>query len=435
MRFCRLWLEVEGGQIMPLVIIGNSAAGLSALDTLIKHQKEKKVILINEENGPPYSKVLTSYFVAGKISEGHLYLRDMSYFEENKIETLLGTKVLEVLPQEKEIKTDNKGKLEFSKLLIATGARPYIPSLPGIDLEGVFSLRTLKDAQQIKKYAGNKKRAVVLGGGPVGLKVAWALKNLGLKVTIIVGSPQILSRLLPRQPALIVGEHLENKGYKILTKTQVEAIEGQEKVEKVVFSSGEEIPADIVVVGKGIHPNTELVQGSGINVDWGIPVDEYQETNIPGIFAAGDVAQGKDILGEEKSVAGIWPVAVGQGRVAGENMLGFRKTYPGFMSINVLELDGITIGGLGLSCSKGPEYSHVRVWEKEIYKELIIKGNRVVGGVFLNDLSPSGFIETAVKNKVTTDRLPSLEDLLWDSRLHLKAFYEQKRILRPKGGI
>ena len=398
-----------------IVIIGNSAAALSAVETIIKSDSNSSVTMICDEKGPAYSRVLISYLISEEMTKERMYLKDMNFYKMNNIKTIFGNRAVKILPKEKGVILENNKIIKYDRLLIATGARPYFPDIKGIEKDGVFGLRTIPDAISIHQRVKMAKRAVILGGGLISLKASLAIHKHDLDITLIVGSNQILLQMLDYRSASFIRESLEKKGYKALTSSDVREIGGSNgKVEEVVLTSGKRIPADIVIVGKGIVPNTELVEDTGIELDKGIIVNDYMETNIKDIYAAGDVAQGSDLVRKGKYITGTWPVAIAQGRIAGYNFVGRKKKYIGALVMNVIDVYGITVASVGITHL--PEnksgYEEVVIEGQNNYKKLVIRNNLIVGGVFIGDIKISGLILSLIRKRVSLDRLPTPKKLL-----------------------
>lgn len=403
---------------MNFVIIGNSAAGLNAVLTILKTDKieQPHITVISEEEGPAYSRVLTSYFIAGVIDEKEMMLADSKFYRENRITTFFSCRALKVHPGEKKVILTDGQEVKYDRLLIATGARPYLPDIEGIKKKGVFTLRTRQDAREILDRVADVSAAVILGGGPVSLKAAQALQKHGIKITLIIGSDRVLSQLLDKKSSLLVSKYLEKKGFNIMTETGVEEIKGKKKVREVILTSGKSIPADLVVVGKGIRPNKRLVEETDIRLDQGIIVNDFMQTSLEDIYAAGDVAQAWSIVREKKVLQGIWPAAVAQGRIAGYNMSGIKRRYAGSLRNNVIDIDGLYIAAAGITQAPGNYqnglWEEVVVEGKDYYKKLIIRDKLIVGCIFQGDIKNGGMIQSLIRKKISIDRLPNLVKLL-----------------------
>lgn len=393
---------------MRYVIIGNSAAGIFAAEAIRKHDPIGQVDILSDENYPAYARCMTSYFLGGKISDAQLYIRDKDFYSRNKFNLHTGQKVIGIDTVKREVHTITGELFTYNRLLIATGASPTIPELEGIDNKGIFGLRTLSDAKGILNYIGQGQQAVVMGGGFVALKAAYALQKAGKDVTCIITSGQVLSQMLDREAADIVANVLTSNGIKIKFYTDVKKIVGyknrfgEKGVKSLQLINGEEIPADVVIIGKGVTPNVDFLEDSGINVDYGITVNEYMQTNVTDVYAAGDVAQGHDIISGRLSINAIWPNATDQGTIAGMNMTGVSTTYSGSIGMNSADFYGLSTIAAGLTKGKEADgYEVVRLFPgKNLYRKLVFKEDRLKGYILVGQTAKAGILTALIKDQV-----------------------------------
>jgi 3-phenylpropionate/trans-cinnamate dioxygenase ferredoxin reductase subunit len=318
------------------LIIGGGLAGGHALLSIRKKDTRGKVVLVTSEPHLPYDRVpLSKTYLMDKVGREKLFVKTKEFYEQQKVEVLTQTKVLDLDPKSKTVTLNNDKigdrELSFGKLLLATGGSPKKLPLPGSDLGGIYYLRTLDDCEGIKQEArrdsGNKKAAVIIGGGFIGCELAAAFKTKGLDTTIIEVAPHILGMAIDEETARWIEEYfVARKGVKIITSSSASRfIEGKKEDaggRRVagVEVKGETIPADFVVVGVGISPNTEIAERAGLRVDGGILVNEYLETDIEGIYSAGDVARFYSPIFKRHLRVEHYDVAVKHGKVAGGNM-------------------------------------------------------------------------------------------------------------------
>jgi len=417
---------------MQYVIIGSSAAGISAIEAIRTKDKASKIIVVSDEKRPLYSRCLISYLLAGTIDEKNIWYRKDNFFKANKADALLGVKAEEINIKKKEITLSNyagegfkpspanKEKIKFDKLLIATGASPKLEDIPGIGKKGVFPLRTIGHAIEIQAMLDKVKSVAVLGGGLIGLRAAYALKNRGKDVSVFVKSSAILSQIIDKDAAGFMQRRIEEKGIKIFTGVAAKEIKGDEYVNSVVFDNGSEIVGDrhacplLVIIGKGVSPNIEIAKASGIKTNWGIVSDEFLKTSSEDIFSAGDVSETNDIALEENSINAIWPAACEQGRIAGLNMAGENETYEGSLAMNSIEFFGLPVISVGITRPKSEAYEEIvkKDAEKCIYKKVVLKDGVIVGVVFLNSIENIGVIAALIKNKVD---ISSVKDIILES--------------------
>jgi NAD(P)H-nitrite reductase large subunit len=276
-----------------IVIVGNSAASLAALESIRRLDGTCPVTLVADETIPAYSRVLLPYLLSGERHD--LSLRSPDYYQRMGVRTLLGRRAVRI--EADAVTLDDGAHLPFDRLLLATGSRAAIPDLPGVDTRGVFPLKNMADALRILEHLPGARHAVILGGGLVCLLVARALLKQGLSLSIAVSSDRLLSRMLDEEGSAIVQQRLVQAGVRVLTRTDATRIvAGNGGVRSVVTAAGEELPADLVILAKGIRSNTDLARAGGLAIERGILVDQYLRTSRPDVFAAGDCAEAPDLL-------------------------------------------------------------------------------------------------------------------------------------------
>lgn len=394
-----------------LLIIGNSAAGISCAETIRKKNKEVKITILSKEGCVGYNRCLISYYLAGDIKEDKLVYRPIEFYSDNNIELLLSKKVLRIDPKKNQVHLEDNARLDYDVLVLANGASPKYPEIKGIHKKGVFGFRTISDAKEMLELVPLTHTACVLGGGLIGLKAAYGLKKRNLEVKVIVKSSQVLSQILDREAAQMFGQRFAEYGIDIISGSDVQEVIGNGDCKAVKLDSGKVIASSLVVVGKGVKPNTELAEGSGIKTDEGIMVDEYMNTNIPNIYAAGDIAQGYDPILEKTTVNALWPNAVEQGLIAGLNILGENKKYAGSTGMNSVEFFGLPVISFGIT--RTPDDSCEEIISKEqnkgIYKKVILKNNIIKGAIFAGRIENIGILlklaklhvdVTAIKDKL-----------------------------------
>lgn len=418
---------------MRYVIIGASAAGISAAETLRRHDQSSEIVMISDER-LIYSRPLLSYYLAGKLDEEQILYRPRDFFERNHIEALF-TRAVGLEPEKNKIHLEGGKEVEYDKLLLATGASPRFPKIEGIEKEGVFGLRKFEeDAKAMVLCLPGVRRAVILGGGLVGLKAAEALKHRGCEVTVLVDSPHVLSQMLDESSAHIFEEIFNENGVTIRTKAKPVAVLGEKHVEGVQTASGEVFPCELVVVGKGVDPNLELLEGTNIQKEYGVLVDEHLCTNIENIYAAGDVAQTYDVLRGESRINALWPCAVEQGRVAALNMLGGAarpQPYKGSMRMNSVQFFGVPVISAGLAVlTPGPlggrSGEHDETLECKptptTYRKILLKDDTIVGFVLVGERQDYSHIEGAGLLRMLMEKhvnVASIKERLLELRPHL----------------
>lgn len=379
---------------MRYVIIGNSAAGVFAAEAIRAIDPVGPLSLISWETGPPYSRCLLPYYLEGTISEEGLYIRPACFYEALNIKTYLGRKVVHVHPALQKVILDDGEEILYDKLLLATGADSRIPPIPGGNLPGVFTFRHLEDAQNLRQYALNSHRALVIGGGLVGVEVAAALRELGLEVTVVESLPYLLPQALDERGGYLVKQVLLGKGIRVVLERQVVSILGEEKVKGVLIDDGRLIPCDLVVVAVGVKANCDLLSPWGAEINMGLIVNNYMETSLANIYAAGDVAEHYDLAQGKRALTAVWPAAANQGRVAGLNMAGEPKAFPGYLNVNTAEICGLRLATAGLTKAKEAGEREYYYFDTAscLYRKIITREGRLVGMIFMGQIEGVGIL-------------------------------------------
>lgn len=399
---------------MQYVIIGGSAAGINAIEAIRSIDTKKKITLISDEEHSLYSRCLITYYLAGAISEEKLRYRPEDFFKRHKVEAILGATVEKVIAENKKIKLSNQKIISFDKLLIATGASPKMLDIPGRDKQGIFGIRTIKDILGIKGLLDRVKSVAVLGGGLIGLRTAYALNACGKEVKVVIKSNRVLSQMLDEGAAALVQKRIEEEGIQVMTALAAKEILGGKNVEGIALDNGDRLDCQLVIVGKGVSPNIDLVDPKGIKLDGGILVNDYLETSAPDIYAAGDCAQSKDLLTSESTINALWPCAAEQGKIAGLNMAGKKEKYKGSMAMNSVEFFGLPTISLGIARPRGEGYEILvkEVKNKNQYRKVVLKDNRIVGVILVNNIDKAGIFGSLMQRGVDISSIRSwlLED-------------------------
>ena len=412
---------------MRYVIIGGSAAGISAVEAIRSVDRASPIELFSREGTPFYSRVLLSYYIAGAITKDELHFRPLEFFSENKVNAHLGLRAERVLPESKSIRMEDGREYPFDRLLIATGSSPKILDIPGKDKKGVVVIRNIDHAQEIVNRLEEIKTACVLGGGLIGLRTGYALSVRGLKVKIIVKSSHVLSQMLDRDAAEMIEGTMREHGIDIRTGRDAVEIVGKESVEGIILDDGERINCQLVVIGKGVQPNVDFISSTQIKVNEGIVGDETMRTTLPDIYVAGDVAETFDLSTGKTGVNAIWPCAFEQGRVAGLNMAGKKAKYDGSFRMNSLDFYGLPVISMGVTRIDGNEFQQFQRKTKSTYRKIVLKDGCIVGAILVGRIQKAGILTTLLKKRVNVlDVIP----LLMNDRLNfaeLLPFTKQNR--------
>jgi 3-phenylpropionate/trans-cinnamate dioxygenase ferredoxin reductase component len=310
------------------VIVGASLAGGVAAATLRQDGFDGDVVLIGAEPQPPYERPpLSKQYLRGEAPFEKALVRPAGFYDQNRIETRFGTRAGRVDPIRRVVELDTGGPVHYDTLLIATGVRNRRPAIPGLQLPGVFDLRTVGDADALRSQIVSTRKAVVIGMGFIGSEVAASLRHQGIEVVSIDPAPVPLVRVLGDQVGRVIAAIHHDHGVETIFEDVVTGFEGQGRLERVVTRSGRRIDCDFAVVGVGVEPALDFLSGSGVDLDNGILVDEYCRTNIDGIYAAGDVANHFHPVLRQRLRVEHWQNAMQQGAAAARSMLGRGQPY------------------------------------------------------------------------------------------------------------
>ena len=333
---------------MDYVIIGAGPAGVVAAETLRRIDPADTVILVGEEPEPPYSRMAIPYLLAEEVGEDGTHLRHgVGHYQGLGIQ-VRRDRVTGVSTEAKTIALDGGGSLAYDRLLIATGSNATRPPIPGMELPGVETCWTLVDARRIAARMAPGKRVVLMGAGFIGCIVLQALAARDLKVTVVEMAARMLPRMMDETGGEMIARWCESRGVRVLTGVQVTGIEAAGDGFRLELAGADALEADLVICATGVAPNVGFLEGSGITTEAGVLVDHHLETNRPGVYAAGDVAQGPDFSTGAQAIHAIQPTASEHGRIAALNMAGPPTRYRGSLSMNVLNTVGLVSSSFGL---------------------------------------------------------------------------------------
>lgn len=391
---------------MCYVIIGNSAAAIGAAEAIREKDSNSRLIMIARENYNTYARPLISYYLSHCIDEKNIYYRTEDFYDCHNIETIWGQDEILIDSEKKEIRIKPQDvTITYQKLLLATGGKPYKPSFIRGDFTNTFFFHSFDDVKKIDSFINKNKckKALIIGGGLIGLKAAESLALRGLEVKVVEAENQILNSILDYEGAKLVEEYLEKRGISFLFSYKVKDLEGDKKVYKAILEKGE-VLGDIFIVAAGITANYDSIKLNSLKIGKGIEVNEYMETSLPDIYAAGDVAEAYELISGQKRLVQTLPNAYLQGRIAGFNMVGKKKAFPGSLAFNSLPVLGLNIVTAGLSCEEGKEYTVIKqVGDNFNYKKLVFKDDVLVGFTLIGDISRCGLYRQLVTEKLVFD--------------------------------
>ena len=333
---------------MKHIILGNGPAGVVAAETLRRVAPADDILLIGNEDEPPYSRMAIPYLLEGNIDEAGTYLRKTAgHFASLRIEQRRG-RVVAVNPEKQTILFEDGHFESYDRLLIATGSHPVRPPIPGIDLPEAQTCWTLEDARAIAARAQPGSRVLQLGAGFIGCIIMEALVKRGVHLTVVEMGDRMVPRMMTPEAGGMIKRWVEKQGVNVVTKAGVDRIEkGQNSPLSVTLTTGDQLECDLLIVAAGVAPNVAFLEGTAVHVAKGILVDTTMQTSVPGIYAAGDVAEAPDLFSGRHLVSAIQPNAVDQARIAALNMAGQPTEMKGVLAINVLDSMGMISSSFG----------------------------------------------------------------------------------------
>jgi NAD(P)H-nitrite reductase large subunit len=421
---------------MKYLIIGNSAAGINAVDAIRANDKKGSITIISNEEFGAYGRPLISYYLSGKVKPEGMYYRNEDFYKSRNIEVLLNTEVEEIDVKKKEILSVGGKKLSYDKLLIATGSSPFIPPVKNLDLskqENVFTFLTYKDSIKLKNKITGKSKVVVAGAGFIGLKAAEGLFRQVASITVVDLADRIMASVLEKTSAGIIQRHIEQNDIDFKLQTSICEVHGERNVNKVVLSNGETLDCDILIIAVGVRPNINLAKEAGIKTVKGIIVNEYMRTSVKDIYAAGDCVESVNLLSNESEVIALWPNASNQGEIAGFNMTGTEIKAPATFAMNAISFFGLQLISAGVIGSLNSKEIVTTLADNKL-RRLNISNDKLVGFVLINCNQRAG-IYTALINDRT--KLSTLEYDITSKDIGLDVYPEverTKKIWNYKGG-
>ncbi len=360
------------------VIIGAGPAGINAIETIRQFDRDSSITLVSDER--PYARMALPYFLANEIPEEHLSTASEAYFDNLRVDRRVGSRATRVDTTARVLHLDDGETLSFDTLLVATGSSATRPNIPGAEGKHVHNLWTLNDALAVMDSASIRKpTAVLIGSGFIGLIVLNALHRLGWKLSVVEMESHVLPRMLDRRGAAAAEAWLRARGVGVYTGCTATVIDGARK-KTVHLSDGQTLRANVVILCTGIQPNLGFLDGSGVEAGDGIVVDAHMRTSAANVYAAGDVAQGPDLLGGPVAVHAIQATAVDHGRIAGANMAGQVRPYGGSLLMNILDIAGLHCASFG---RWREDDDTAVIWNpaRPVYRKLVWEGGRLVGGI------------------------------------------------------
>jgi NAD(P)H-nitrite reductase large subunit len=375
------------------LIIGGGTAGVNAIRTIREEETEKsQITLVGAER--PYSRMVLPYYLDRTISESHVFTATAAVLARWQVATHLGRRATNLDIKSSTCTLDDGTRIEYDDCLIATGSSPVRAPVPGADGKGVHSFWTLEEARGVIAQVKPGTHVVMVGAGFISFTILNSILTLGAKLTIVEIAPRILPRMVDDTGAQLVQEWLEKHGVTIRTNSAVTGVEdagakgaSSRSKKRLRFKSGADIVGDVVIMATGIRTNLAWLKDSGIAIKRGIVVDEHLRSNVPNVYAAGDVAEGKDVVTGELAVHAIEPTAQEHGRVVGANMAGKDVRYRGSLLANIVEVCHLDVASFGAwDDARAQAVSGLRK-DRPAYRKLLFRGDRLTGAIILGPSS------------------------------------------------
>lgn len=398
------------------VIIGNSAAAVGCIEGIRTADPSGPVTVISDEPHHVYSRPLISYLLYGKTDLSRMKYRPDDFYAKNGVKTMLGVRAESVDPQKREVLLSTGERVAYDRLLIAAGSRPFVPPMQGLDgVEKKFSFMKLDDAEALGAALTPETRVLIIGAGLIGLKCAEGIRHLVRSIQVVDLADRILPSILDAEGSALVQQSLEKQDISFRLGDSVAKFEGN----TAFLKSGGQIGFDVLVVAVGVRPNTQLAAQAGCRVGRGVAVNERSETSVPGIWAAGDCCECRDISTGTDRILAILPNAYFQGETAGVNMAGGDRTFAKAIPMNSIGFFGLHIITAG--CYDG------EVWEEKTeksYKKLFSKDNVLKGFILIGDVACAGIYTSLVRERTPLD---SIDFGLIRQKPQLMAFTREER--------
>ena len=409
---------------MRYVIIGGSAAAIGCIEGVRSVDKTGEIILITGETEWNYSRPLISYLLEGKTTRDKMWCRPDSFFTRNGVTVKAGVLATTLDAGDRTVRLSTGERLAYDRLLAATGSRPFVPPIPGLEtVERTFCFQTLSDASALAEALRPESRVLILGAGLTGVKCAEGIRGLCAQIAIADLAPRVLPAVLDDTGAALVQARMEEKGVRFYLNDSAAAFRGN----TARLQSGTELEFDVLVTAVGVRPNTQLVADAGGAVDRGILVDGRCATTLPDVYAAGDCAQGYDAVSGEKRMLPLWPNAVLQGETAGINMAGGRADYTQGIALNA---SGVF--GLHMITAGSYEGESFTVQRDGSYKRLVTADGVLKGVIMVGDVSRAGIYTDLIRKKKPLSEIDF--DLIRESP-QLMAFSQKDRRVQLGGEV
>lgn len=378
-----------------VVIVGAGIAGVSAAESIRRAAPLARITLLDREPDLPYYRINLTRYLAGEISRDDLTMHPEQWYADNGITLRLSTEMRGFNPGSGELTLHNGEQLEYDRLILAMGAHPFVPPIPGATRENVTVLRTLGDADFILGQLHPGLNCTIIGGGVLGLEVAGALVKRGATVTQLEGFPWLMPQQLNRTAGGLLARHAGKLGIAIRTDARIKQIDGDKRVRSVVLESGESIPSDLVIITAGVRCNSYLPRQAQLTVNQGVVVDDHLKTSQGNILAVGDLAEHRGVC------YGTWAPAQFQGSIAGLNAVGGEVEFAGIPRSNTLKVLDFDLFSIGQIHPDDGSYQSFEEVENDCYHYVVFRDSRLVGAILMGDMGPAAAIKRMIEAKTS----------------------------------
>lgn len=377
---------------MKYVIIGNSAAAVGAVEAIRRLDSVGSITLISDEPHHTYSRPLISYLLYGKTDRERMKYRPNDFYAANRVNAFLGKKVVQIRPVQSEVLTGDGAVFPYDRLLVATGSRPLIPPISGLDtVKNKFTFQSVDDAIAIGKRLTSDTKTLIIGAGLIGLKAAEGVLDRAKSVTVVDLADRVLPSILDEDGSEMVQRHLEKKGVRFILNHSVDSFSKN----RAILKDGSTLPFDLLIIAVGVCPNVELMREICAKIGRGILTDRRQETSIPKIYAAGDCTESYDLSTESSRILALLPNAYMQGETAGTNMAGANAVYEDAIPMNAIGFFGLHILTAGVC--QGETYV---AKTEAAYKKLCVKNGVLCGFIMIGDVRNAGIYTSMIRERI-----------------------------------
>lgn len=389
---------------MRVIVVGNGLAGTMASKTLRELDPDAEIDIYAQEKYLYYPRPNLIEFMAGNIPPNKLFAFSKEWYVSKKISVHLNSPVIKLHPEAKKVEVEGGKKEMYDTLLLATGAKSFIPPIAGAEKRGVFALRTLDDALAILEWIKDSPQVVIIGGGLLGLEIARAIHSRGAEVQVVEFFDCLLPRQLDPQGASVLQSQIEDLGIKVRVGVSTEEIQGKVEVQGLRIKGGEDLKADAAIVAAGVRPDIGLAAEAGLRTDKGMIVNDHLQTSSPGVYAAGDIVQHRNVI------YGIIPASFNQARIAAFNISGQKREYTGTIPSTTLKVVGLDLTSIGIVNPEEGTCEEFRkeIREKGIYKKIVVQNGRLIGAIWMGTKNKVNDINRLILQQVNIEKWKEL---------------------------